>query len=154
MSIIVPESFAKLAKLVKLQVRKCGLNGSFPKDILQIPTLAILDVEDNQGLRCSLPNFKWHCSLYDINLSNTNFSRMLLGVISNLKQLSRIDLSYCQFNGTLSSSIYELNQLVYQDFSYNNFTGSLPPFNMSKNLTYLSLFQLFIFLVCQFGSHQ
>ncbi|KAK7382514.1 hypothetical protein VNO80_01373 [Phaseolus coccineus] len=140
MSSTVPESFAKLSKLVKLQLRSCGLNGSFPIYILQIPTLGILDISDNKGLRGSLPNFRSHGSLYDLNLSNTNFSGILPGVISNLKQLSRIDLSYCQFNGTLPSSISELNQLVYLDLSYNNFTGSLPSFNMSKNLTYLSLF--------------
>ncbi|QCE03369.1 receptor-like protein 6 [Vigna unguiculata] len=140
MSSTVPESFAKLSKLVQLQLRSCGLNGSFPKDIFQIPALRILDISDNKGLRGSLPNFRSHGSLYDMNLSNTNFSGMLPGAISNLKQLSRIDLSSCQFNGTLPSSISELTQLVYLDLSYNNFIGSLPSFNMSKNLTYLSLY--------------
>ncbi|XP_027907088.1 receptor like protein 28-like isoform X2 [Vigna unguiculata] len=140
MSSTVPESFAKLSKLVQLQLRSCGLNGSFPKDIFQIPTLRILDISDNKGLRGSLPNFRSHGSLYDMNLSNTNFSGMLPGEISNLKLLSRIDLSSCQFNGTLPSSISELSQLVYIDLSYNNFIGSLPSFNMSKNLTYLSLY--------------
>ncbi|KAG2380697.1 uncharacterized protein HKW66_Vig0200690 [Vigna angularis] len=140
MSSTVPESLAKLSKLVKLQLRNCVLNGSFPKDIFQIPTLAILDISDNEGLRGSLPNFRSRGSLYDMNLSNTNFSGLLPCEISNLKQLSRIDLSNCQFNGTLPSSISELTQLVYLDLSYNNFTGSLPSFNMSKNLTYLSLY--------------
>jgi len=57
-----------------------------------------------------------------------------------LKNLSTIDLSYCQFNGTLPSSMSELTQLVYLDLSSNNFSGPLPSFNMSKNITYLSLF--------------
>ncbi|KAL9303291.1 hypothetical protein ACSQ67_020554 [Phaseolus vulgaris] len=137
----VPDSFTNLSNLVVLQLRSCGLNGSFPKDIFQIPSLKVLDISDNEDLMGSLPNFKPSGSLRDMNLSQTSFTGMLPGAISNLKHLSTIDLSYCQFNGTLPSSMSELTQLVYLDLSSNNFSGPLPSFNMSKNLTYLLLFR-------------
>ncbi|RZC29543.1 Receptor-like protein 6 [Glycine soja] len=140
MSSAVPESFVNFSNLVTLELRSCGLNGSFPKDIFQISTLKVLDISDNQDLGGSLPNFPQHGSLHHMNLSYTNFSGKLPGAISNMKQLSTIDLAYCQFNGTLPSSFSELSQLVYLDLSSNNFTGPLPSFNLSKNLTYLSLF--------------
>nr|KYP33486.1 LRR receptor-like serine/threonine-protein kinase GSO1 [Cajanus cajan] len=140
MTSIVPGFFVNFSNLVTLQLRSCGLNGSFPKDIFQIPTLKILDISDNKDLGGSLPNFQPHGSLLEMNLSYTNFKGRLPGAISNLKQLSTIDLSYCKFNGTLPSSITVLTQLIYLDLSSNNFTGPLPSFNMSKNLTYLSLF--------------
>ncbi|XP_061368230.1 receptor-like protein 7 [Gastrolobium bilobum] len=140
MSSTVPDSFANFSNLAILQLRSCGLSGSFPKGIFKIPTLEVLDISANQDLCGTLPNFSPHGSLYNLNLSNTNFSGQLPDSISNLKQLSTIDLSYCQFNGTLPSSMSELTQLVHLDLSSNNFTGSLPSFNMSKNLTYLSLF--------------
>jgi len=140
MSSTVPDSFTNLSNLVILQLRSCGLNGSFPKDIFQIPSLKVIDISDNQDLTGSLPDFQPRGSLRDMNLSETSFTGKLPGAISNLKHLSTIDLSYCQFNGTLPSSMSELTQLVYLDLSSNNFSGPLPSFNMSKNLTSLSLF--------------
>ncbi|GAU40708.1 hypothetical protein TSUD_263580 [Trifolium subterraneum] len=140
LSSIVPNSFANFSKLTTLQLSSCGLYGYFPKDIFQIHALKVLNISDNQNLNGSLPDFSPLASLHYLNLANTNFSGPLPNTISNLKQLSTIDLSYCQFNGTLPSSMSELTQLVYLDMSANNITGPLPSFNMSINLTYLSVF--------------
>ncbi|XP_027907161.1 receptor-like protein 7 [Vigna unguiculata] len=140
MSSSVPDSLTNLSNLVILQLRSCGLNGSFPKDIFLMPSLEVLDISDNQDLTGSLPNFQPRGSIRDLNLSETSFTGNVPGAISNLKLLSTIDLSYCQFNGTLPSSMSKLTQLVYLDLSSNNFSGPLPSFNMSKNLTHLSLF--------------
>ncbi|XP_027337890.1 receptor-like protein 7 [Abrus precatorius] len=140
MSSVLPESFLNFSNLATLQLSSCGLSGSFPKGIFQIPTLKVLDISDNEDLGGSLPNFPLHSSIQSLDLSHTNFSGKLPESISNLKQLSMIDISYCQFNGTLPSSLSELSQLVHLDLSSNNFVGPLPSFNMSKKLTYLSLF--------------
>jgi len=140
LSSIVPNSFANLSNLTILNLSSCGLNGFFPKDIFQIQTLKVLDLSDNQKLNGALPEFPPLACLHFFNLANTNFSGPLPNTISNLKQLSTIDLSYCQFNGTLPSSMSELTKLVFLDLSSNNLTGPLPSFNMSKNLTYLSLY--------------
>jgi len=140
LSSIVPDYFANFSNLTILHLSNCGLNGSFPMDIFQIKTLKVLDISHNQNLSGSVPYFPPFASLHYLNLTYTNFSGPLPSTISNLKHLSTIDLSYCQFNGTLPSSMSELTQLVYIDLSYNNFTGPLPSFNMSRNLTYLSVF--------------
>ncbi|XP_047169444.1 receptor-like protein 41 [Vigna umbellata] len=135
----VPESLGSLFNLTTLQLSDCGLNGVFPKTIFQIPSLQVLDVSDNPGLHGSLPNFPSQGSLYNFNLSHTNFSGPLPESIDNLKQLSKLDLSNCQFRGTLPYSMSNLTQLVHLDLSYNNFTGPIPSFNRSKALIVLSL---------------
>ncbi|GAU40710.1 hypothetical protein TSUD_263600 [Trifolium subterraneum] len=140
LSSIVPYSFANFSNLTMLNLSSCGLNGFFPKDIFQIQTLKLLDISYNQYLHGSFPDFPPHSSLHYLNLSNTNFSGSVPNTISNIKHLSTIDLSYCQFNGTLPKSMSKLTKLLYLDLSSNNLTGPLPSFNMSKNLTYISIF--------------
>ncbi|CAJ1949942.1 unnamed protein product [Sphenostylis stenocarpa] len=134
----VPESLGSLFNLTTLQLSGCGLSGVFPKNIFQIPSLQVLDVSDNPGLHGSLPNFPSQGSLYNFNLSHTNFFGPLPESIDNLKQLSKLDLSNCQFRGTLPYSMSNLTQLVHLDLSYNNFTGPIPSFNRSKALVVLS----------------
>ncbi|KAK7382159.1 hypothetical protein VNO80_00891 [Phaseolus coccineus] len=135
----VPESLGSLFNLTTLQLSGCGLSGVFPKNIFQIPSLQVLDLSDNPGLHGSLPNFPSQGSLYNFNLSHTNFSGPLPKSVDNLKQLSKLDLSNCQFRGTLPCSMSNLTQLVHLDLSYNNFTGHIPSFNRSKTLEVLSL---------------
>ncbi|KEH38645.1 putative leucine-rich repeat-containing, plant-type, leucine-rich repeat domain, L [Medicago truncatula] len=115
------------------------INGKFPIEIFQIPSLQVLDVSYNLGLHGSLPNFPHQGSLHNLNLSHTNFSGPIPDSIHNLRQLSTLDLSNCQFNGTLPSSMSHLTNLVHLDLSFNNFIGPLPSFNRSKSLKVLSL---------------
>ncbi|KAG5021975.1 hypothetical protein JHK85_018317 [Glycine max] len=135
----VPESLGSLSNLTILQLSGCGLNGVFPKIIFQIPSLQVIDVSDNPSLNGSLANFRSQGSLYNFNLSHTNFSGPLPMSIHNLKELSKLDLSNCKFIGTLPYSMSNLTQLVHLDLSFNNFTGPIPSFNRSKALTVLSL---------------
>ncbi|KAL1368685.1 receptor-like protein 7 [Arachis hypogaea] len=135
----VPDYFGNLSGLNTLQLRSCGLSRVFPKNILQLPSLQVLDVSDNQGLHGSLTNFPNQASLSHLNLSHTNFSGPIPDSIGNLKHFSTLDLSNCQFNGTLPNSISNLAQLVYLDLSFNNLTGPLPSFNRSKALKTLYL---------------
>ncbi|XP_020219191.1 receptor-like protein 7 [Cajanus cajan] len=135
----VPRSLGRLFNLTTLQLNGCNLSGVFSKNLFQISSLQVLDVSDNPGLHGSLPNFPSQGSLYNLNLSHTNFYGPLSDSIHNLKQLSKLDLSNCQFKGTLPSSMSNLTQLVHLDLSFNTFTGSIPSFNRSKALTVLSL---------------
>ncbi|XP_054782618.1 receptor-like protein 7 [Prosopis cineraria] len=136
----VPKAFVGLTNLTTLQLRNCNLSGDFPKQIFQMPNLQVLDVSDNRDLQGSLPNFQHHEFLQSLNLSHTKFSGQLPGSIQNLRKLSALAISNTKFNGTLPCSISKLTSLAYLDLSFNNFTGSLPSFNMSKSLTYLSLY--------------
>ncbi|XP_058776676.1 receptor-like protein 47 [Vicia villosa] len=115
------------------------INGKFPIEIFQIPSLQVLDISYNLGLHGSLPNFTHQGSLHNLNLSHTNFSGPIPKSIHNLRQLHTLDLSNCQLNGTLPNSLFDLTQLVHLDLSYNNFIGPLPSFNRSKSLKVLSL---------------
>ncbi|QCE02845.1 LRR receptor-like serine/threonine-protein kinase FLS2 [Vigna unguiculata] len=140
----IPIEISFLTKLETLDLSntvtsKHGLNGVFPENIFQIPSLQVLDVSYNPSLHGSLPNFPSQSSLYNFNLSHTNFSGPLPESIDNLKQLSKLDLSNCQFRGTLPYSMSNLTQLVHLDLSYNNFTGPIPSFSKSKAMVVLSL---------------
>ncbi|KAI9077762.1 hypothetical protein K1719_040248 [Acacia pycnantha] len=135
-----PKSFVSLTKLTTLQLNSCNLSGAFPIKIFQLPNLQVIDVSNNQDLHGSIPKFPHHGSLINtLNLSHTIFSGQLPYSIHKSRNLSILDLSSSQFNGTLPKSMSELTQLVHLDLSLNNFIGPLPYFNMSKNLTYLSV---------------
>jgi Leucine-rich repeat (LRR) protein len=125
--------------LTSLILSSCGLNGTFPEKIFQIPTLETLDLSFNFDLQGSLPEFPLNGSLRMLVLSNTTFSGTLPNSIGNLKMLSLIDLSYCNFNGSIPKSMTSLAQLLYLDMSSNYFVGSIPSFNMGKNLTTIDL---------------
>ncbi|XP_028793576.1 receptor-like protein 32 [Neltuma alba] len=135
----VPETFGGLTNLTTLHLRNCNLIGMFPKQIFQISNLQVLDLSDNQNLQGSLPYFQHNVFLRSLNLSHTCFSGQLPTSIHNLRMVSSLDLSNSKFHGRLPSSISELTSLVHIDLSFNNFTGSLPFFNMSKNLSHLSI---------------
>ncbi|KAK7294741.1 hypothetical protein RJT34_17641 [Clitoria ternatea] len=135
----VPDFFANFSNLNVMELRSCRLSGHFPIGIFQIQSLNVLDMSNNQELHGFLPNFLQYASLHTLNLSNTNFSGKLPSSVSNLNHLSTLDLSNSQFNETLPVSLSTLTQLVHLDLSFNKFSGPLPPFNMAKNLRYLSL---------------
>nr|XP_048319540.1 receptor like protein 27-like [Ziziphus jujuba var. spinosa] len=119
----------------------CGLNGIFPKEIFQVPTLRTLDISFNKLLHGSFPYFPPESALQSLVVGSTNFSGHLPASIGNLKQLSRLDLSYCHFHGKLPTSMSNLTELVYLDLSVNNFTGPIPSFSMSRNLSKIQLSQ-------------
>jgi Leucine-rich repeat (LRR) protein len=135
----VPDFFANFTNLTSLHLSSCGLNGSFPEKIFQVPTLQTLDLSNNGLLYGSLPEFHPNGSLRSLLLSGTKFSGALPDSIGNLKMLSKIDLSICNFSGSIPSSMENLTQMVYLDMSSNNFIGSVPSFSMAKNLTQINL---------------
>ena len=134
-----PEFFANFTNLASLDLRYCGLNGTFPEKIFQVPRLQTLDLSNNELLQGSLPKFLPNGSLRSLLLSGKNFSGALPDSIGNLQRLSNIDLSKCHFNGSIPNSMANLTQLIYLDMSYNEFNGQIPSFSISKNLTEINL---------------
>ena len=118
--------FANFTNLASLDLSYCGLNGTFPENIFQVPRLRTLDLSNNELLQGSLPKFLPSGSLRSLLLSGTNFSGALPDSIGNLKRLSKIDLSKCNFNGSIPNSMENLTQLIYLDMSYNEFNGQIP----------------------------
>ncbi|XP_059458307.1 receptor-like protein 6 [Corylus avellana] len=67
----------RFQNLTSLILSSCGLNGTFPEKIFQIPTLEKLDISSNGLLQGSLPEFPWNGSLRKLMLHVTNFSGTL-----------------------------------------------------------------------------
>ncbi|GAA0171062.1 transmembrane signal receptor [Lithospermum erythrorhizon] len=145
MSVPVPEYLSDFSNLTKLGLSYCGLYGTFPTKILQIPILKHLDVSWNPLLQGSVPEFPRINSLKQLVLSSTNLSGNLPRSIGNLHQLEELDLSSCRFTtcleGPLSNSFFELKSLVVLDLSFNRFNASiqLEAFWKLENLTNLDL---------------
>ncbi|KAL6337689.1 hypothetical protein AAG906_037282 [Vitis piasezkii] len=135
----VLEFLANFSNLTQLRLSSCGLYGTFPEKIFQVPTLQILDLSNNKLLLGSLPEFPQNGSLGTLVLSDTKFSGEVPNSIGNLKRLTRIELAGCDFSGPIPNSLADLTQLVYLDLSNNKFSGPIPPFSLSKNLTRINL---------------
>ncbi|KAL0458941.1 UNVERIFIED_CONTAM: Receptor-like protein 34 [Sesamum latifolium] len=135
----LPNFFANFSYLITLSLIECGLQGSVPKIIFQIPTLEILDLSFNVELTGTIPQFHRNASLRTISLQSTNFSGPLPNSIGNISMLSKIDLRHCGFTGPIPSTMVTLTGLIHVDLSWNFFNGSIPPFYMSKKLQSLLL---------------
>ncbi|XP_048430900.1 receptor-like protein 7 [Pyrus x bretschneideri] len=121
----VPGFFANFSKLTTLSLRDCGLRGTFPKQIFQVPTLQTVDLSSNMELLVSLPEFPKNGSLRSLILSWTSFSGLLHDSIGNLNMLSTLELSGCNFTGSIPKSIVNLTKLVDLDLSSNMFNGPI-----------------------------
>ncbi|RXI01437.1 hypothetical protein DVH24_014786 [Malus domestica] len=138
----VPGFFANFSKLTTLSLRYCGLRGTFPKQIFQVPTLQTLDLSLNPELHGSLPEFPRNGSLRSLMLSKTSFSGLLHDSIGNLNMLSTLELSGCNFIGSIPKSIENLTKLVDLTLSSNMFDGPISSIHWENliNLVYLYLY--------------
>ncbi|KAM5555179.1 hypothetical protein ABKV19_023194 [Rosa sericea] len=135
----VPGFFANFSNLTVLSLTYCGLHGTFPKEIFQLPSLQSIDLSHNDQLDGSLPEFTRNGSLQYLNLWSTNFSGLLPNSIGNLKMLSIIAISDCKFTGPIPKSMANLTQLVSLSMPNNKLEGSIPSFSGAKNVVDIDL---------------
>ncbi|GLU17367.1 hypothetical protein SLE2022_337370 [Rubroshorea leprosula] len=77
MSLVVPSFLLNLTSSVEhLSLSHCNLQGNFPNQVFQLPSLQLLDLSHNSHLGGRLPHS-----------------------IRNLKLLKELDLHNCQFYG-------------------------------------------------------
>ncbi|CAN6581515.1 unnamed protein product [Malus baccata var. baccata] len=155
----VPGFFANFSKLTTLSLADCGLRGTFPKQIFQVPTLQTIDLSSNTALHGYCTTIGNLNLLSTLGLSGCNFTGSIPKPIGNLTKLVDLDLSSNMFNGPISSIHWENliylegleldnNQLVGSipsslvslpllpvlHLSHNNFTGRVPEiFNVSSS---------------------
>ncbi|RLM91189.1 Leucine-rich repeat receptor-like protein kinase PXL2 [Panicum miliaceum] len=113
----LPASFKNLTNLTTFWARNCNLVGDFPRHVVDMPELEILDLSINM-LTGSIP----------------------LGVWS-LKKLQALTAFRNNLTGDLVVDDFAAMGLTMIDFSENNLTGVIPEvFGHLENLTYLYLF--------------
>ncbi|GLU15159.1 hypothetical protein SLE2022_316760 [Rubroshorea leprosula] len=141
MSLVVPSSLLNLtSSLEHLSLHSCNLQGNFPSQVFQLPSLRLLDLSGNYNLRGSLPESNWSSTLEYLNLANTNFSGELPHSIGNLKLLKELNLDSCQFYGSIPRSLANLTKITQLYFSANHLQGQIPDvFGKICKLTDLSL---------------
>ncbi|GLU17374.1 hypothetical protein SLE2022_337440 [Rubroshorea leprosula] len=140
MSLVVPSSLLNLtSSLEYLSLHDCNLQGKFPSQVFQLPSLQLLDLSDNSHLGGNLPESN-QSTLEYLNLAKTSFSGELPHSIRNLKLLKELALYQCQFYGSIPRSLANLTELTQLDFSSNRLQGQIPDvFGKMHKLTYLSL---------------
>ncbi|GKV33205.1 hypothetical protein SLEP1_g41740 [Rubroshorea leprosula] len=141
MSLVVPSSLLNLtSSLEYLNLHDCNLQGNFPNQVFQLPSLQLLDLSYNFDLGGNLPESNQSSTLEYLNLANTSFSGELPHSIGNLKLLKELDLHYCQFYGSIPRSLANLTKITQLDFLANHLQGQIPDvFGKIHKLTYLRL---------------
>ncbi|GLT25993.1 hypothetical protein SLA2020_010870 [Shorea laevis] len=141
MSLVVPSSLLNLtSSLEHLSVSFCHLQGNFPNQVFQLPSLQLLDLSYNHDLGGNLPESNQSSTFEYLNLASTNFSGELSHSIGNLKLLKELILYNCQFYGSIPRSLANLTKITHLDFSSNHLRGQIPDFfGKIHKLTYLSL---------------
>ncbi|GKV50358.1 hypothetical protein SLEP1_g57066 [Rubroshorea leprosula] len=119
MSLVVPSSLLNLfSSLEHLSLSNCSLQGNFPSQVFQLPSLQLLDLSSNSHLGGELPHS-----------------------IGNLKLLKELNLRGCQFYGSIPRSLANLTKITQLDFSSNHFRGQIPDaFGKMHKLDYLNLY--------------
>ncbi|GLT25996.1 hypothetical protein SLA2020_010900 [Shorea laevis] len=141
MSLVVPSSLLNLtSSLEYLSLQDCNLQGNFPNQVFQVPSLQLLDLSSNSHLGGNLPESNQSSTLEYLNLANTNFSGELPHSIGNLKLLKELNLHSCQFYGSIPRSLANLTEITQLDFSSNHLRGQIPDvFGKMHKLIDLSL---------------
>ncbi|GLT60152.1 hypothetical protein SLA2020_329330, partial [Shorea laevis] len=140
MSLVVPSSLLNLtSSLEQLHLGDCSLQGNFPSQVFQLPSLLLVDLSYNYDLRGNLLESNCNSTLKYLYLKSTSFSGELSHSIRNFKLLEELDLHGCQFYGSIPRSITNLTEITYLDFSSNLLEGQIPDvIGKMHKLTHLS----------------
>ncbi|KAL7591899.1 hypothetical protein Lser_V15G34949 [Lactuca serriola] len=131
----VPHFLANFSSLRSIGLYNCLLQNEFPKAILEMPKLEILDVASNTNLIGSIPEFH-NSSLIKLGLSGCSFSGTIPGSLSNLTQLTGLTLGGNKLRGFVPSlaslsklSILKLSGCKFKKGRFPNWLGNLTKLN-------------------------
>ncbi|CAK9153784.1 unnamed protein product, partial [Ilex paraguariensis] len=119
---IPSNTLGKLGALTILSLRSNRLNGTLPSDILSLPSLRYIYLQQN-NLSGDIPSPISH-QLISIDLSFNSFKGNIPATIQNLTNLTGLNLQ----NNSLEGSIPDLNlpRLNHLNLSNNNLNGTIP----------------------------
>ncbi|KAK6144103.1 hypothetical protein DH2020_020923 [Rehmannia glutinosa] len=131
----------KLPSLIQLHLNSCHLNYTSPLDFINITSLAILDLSENDFESFAIP--RWIFRLEKLTFLNLNANSFEgpIPAISNTTKLQLIDLSRNNINSTIPDWFYLCQDLEYISLSFNyQIHGSIS--NSIANLTSLKTLDL------------
>ncbi|GLT26630.1 hypothetical protein SLA2020_016850, partial [Shorea laevis] len=142
MSLVVPSSLLNLtSSLEHLSLSYCNLQGSFPNQVFQIPSLQLLDLSYNFDLGGELPHSIGNLKLLkELSLHSCQFYGSIPGSLANLTELTQLDFSSNLLGGQIPNVFGKIHKLIDLRLHANNYGGEIPAsiFNLT-HLTFLSL---------------
>ncbi|GKV49188.1 hypothetical protein SLEP1_g55952 [Rubroshorea leprosula] len=141
MSLVVPSSLLNLtSSLEHLSLRSCNLQGNFPSQVFQLPSLQLLDLRDNSHLGGNLPKSSLSSTLEYLNLDGCQFYGSIPDVFGKMHKLTHFSLFNNSFDGEIPTSIFNLANLTYLRLSSNKLRGPLP--HSISGLSFLHEFRM------------
>ncbi|GLU17391.1 hypothetical protein SLE2022_337580 [Rubroshorea leprosula] len=125
-SLVMPSSLLNLtSSLEYLSLCSCNLQGNFPNQVFQLPSLQFLDLSYNFGLGGNLPESNQSGTLEYLNLDSCQFYGSIPASIFNLTHLTFLSLSSNNILGCVPSWLFSLPSLFHLDLQNNCLTGSI-----------------------------
>ncbi|CAA0837962.1 Probable inactive receptor kinase [Striga hermonthica] len=117
-----PNTLSRLNALRLLSLRSNYLNGTLPSDLLSLPSLEFIFLQNNNfsgELTLSLPS-----KLRMIDLSFNSFRGEIPLVLGNLTRLSVLNLQSNSFHGNIPN--LDLHSVKILNLSHNSLSGAIP----------------------------
>ncbi|GLT35591.1 hypothetical protein SLA2020_100300 [Shorea laevis] len=142
MSLVVHSSFLNLtSSLEHLSLSYCNLQGNFPNQVFQLPSLQFLDLSHNLDLAGELPQSLANLTkITYLNFDYTLLQGKIPDVFGKMHKLTYLSFSDNSFDGEIPTSMFNLTHLTYLKLSANKLIGPLPH-NISR-LSFLYGFQM------------
>ncbi|GKV48142.1 hypothetical protein SLEP1_g54973 [Rubroshorea leprosula] len=117
MSLVVPSSLLNLASSFEhLSLSSCNLQGNFPSQVFQFPSLQLLDLSYNYYLR----------EITYLDFSSNLLEGQIPDVIGKMHKLTHLSFSNNSFGGEIPASISNLTHLTFLSLSSNELLGRVP----------------------------
>ncbi|CAJ2632882.1 unnamed protein product [Trifolium pratense] len=123
---IVSNDIQRLQNLTSLNLCCNAFSSPFPKSIVNLTTLNILDVSQNFFIGEFPLGFGKALKLASLNVSSNEFNGSIPVDIGNATSLEMLDLRGSFFEGSIPKSFGNLNKLKFLGLSGNNLTGKIP----------------------------
>ncbi|KAL7201297.1 hypothetical protein ACSBR1_033075 [Camellia fascicularis] len=129
----IPKSFANLNKTKHFLMNNNSLSGQIPPELSTLPNLVHIYVGYLPRELANLP------SLLILQLDNNHFDGATIpNSYGNMSRLLKLSLRNCSLQG-LIPDLSRIPHLAYIDLSSNQLNGSIPPYKLSENMTTIDL---------------
>ncbi|KAJ6943341.1 LRR receptor-like serine/threonine-protein kinase [Populus alba x Populus x berolinensis] len=137
----IPQEYAELSTLWKINLSSNALSGSIPEFIGDLQNIRFLDLSRN-GYSGEIPFalFKFCYKTKFVSFSHNSLSGLIPASIANCTNLEGFDFSFNNFSGELPSGICDIPALEYMSLRSNVLTGSvLEEVSKCQRLRFLDL---------------
>ncbi|KAE8704151.1 two-pore potassium channel 1-like [Hibiscus syriacus] len=136
----IPKEILNIPSLsTVLNLSKNSLNGPIPEEIGLLKSVVAIDLSMNH-LSGNIPNSIKDCmSLEKLYMADNKLSGPIPGEIGEVKALETLDLSSNQLSGSIPADLQKLQILQSLNLSFNDLEGTLPSGGIFKNLSSVDL---------------